>query len=103
MVLYINGKNVRARPKQMELDTNNVTPYVSLLKTWKKNVGFAIIRDRLDDKLFTVSSSHLLMTSLRHEVRFAKTTIETYNCRTYEPALLETDRTRDVKFTRPRD
>ncbi|WP_217349051.1 hypothetical protein, partial [Solemya elarraichensis gill symbiont] len=40
--------------------------------------------------------------NLRFEVKFATPTVDTYNCLAYAefPALLEIDRTRDVKFTR---
>ncbi|OOZ35807.1 hypothetical protein, partial [Solemya elarraichensis gill symbiont] len=119
MALYVNGESVPARPMQMDLSANKnfVTPYVNLMETcdrWNKDEGFAITRLMFDSGYaiygFDLAPSDyggdyinlIRHGNLRLEVKFATTTTVTYNCLAYAefPALLEIDRTRDVKFTR---
>ncbi|KHF23990.1 hypothetical protein [Solemya velum gill symbiont] len=119
MGLYVNGESVPARPMQMDLSINKnyVTPYVNLIETcdrWNKDEGFAISRDMFDKGCaiygFNLAPGDyggdyinlIRHGNLRLEVKFATPTTETYNCLAYAefPALLEIDRTRDVKFTR---
>ena len=119
IALYVNGESIPARPMKMDVGTNRhyVTPFVNLFEAaekWNRDAGLQITRSRFEQGYaiyaFNLAPSDLgeeyinlvQQGSVHLEVRFSTNTTERPNCIAYAefPALIEVDRSREVRYTR---